>query len=87
MLDGLPPLVRRAFLRAQLDSMKQATLRARSSPAAVPVQEGMAAWTDGIRVARGMPLAEMLQPYSAATLVRACGGGRQEVVPGRAGAG
>jgi transmembrane sensor len=54
-----------------LKAGEQATLRADGVSPATAVHEESAAWTEGMLVARGMPLAEMLaalQPYSDAAL-------------------
>lgn len=55
-----------------LQAGQQATLRAAGVSPPQPVHEDSLAWTEGMLVARGMPLAELLaalQPYSAARLV------------------
>lgn len=55
-----------------LQAGQQALLRAQGVSAPEPVHEDSMAWTDGMLVARGMQLAEVLaalQPYSQATLV------------------
>ncbi|MEG1768423.1 MAG: FecR domain-containing protein [Comamonas sp.] len=55
-----------------LQAGQQAQFGARHIAALTPVHEESTAWTDGILIARGMPLADMLQalqPYSAAALV------------------
>lgn len=54
-----------------LQAGQQATLRAESVSPARSAHEDSLAWTEGMLVARGMPLAEMLaalQPYSAVRL-------------------
>ena len=54
-----------------LQAGQQATLRAEGVSAPRPAHEDSTAWTEGMLVARGMPLADMLaalQPYSAARL-------------------
>jgi len=55
-----------------LPAGRRATLQAQGVSAPAAVHEDSTAWTDGMLVARGMPLADMLaalQPYSAARLV------------------
>ncbi|WP_235033948.1 FecR domain-containing protein [Pantoea sp. 18069] len=55
-----------------LQAGQQAVFGVQRVSVLTPVHEDSAAWTDGILIARGMPLAEMLQalqPYSTATLV------------------
>lgn len=54
-----------------LQAGQQATLQAEGASEPQPVHEDSLAWTDGMLVARGMPLSNMLaalQPYSAARL-------------------
>lgn len=55
-----------------LQAGQQAQFGAQHIAAPTPVHEESTAWTDGILIARGMPLADMLQalqPYSSAALV------------------
>ena len=55
-----------------LPAGRQATLRAEGVSAPQSAHEDSTAWIEGMLVARGMPLADMLaalQPYSAARLV------------------
>lgn len=55
-----------------LPAGRQATLRTQGVSAPAAVHEDSTAWIEGMLVARGMPLADMLaalQPYSAARLV------------------